>query len=105
LRGADLTSSNRVVGTTSFPCMLYNISDHKVKPISNFMTAVRAADRLEKDLGLEITQVNTPGNNHSTTMETVAENGGTHAEPGSGCSAATRPTHSTRNRSSQRSST
>ncbi|MDA4137146.1 MAG: alanine racemase [Thaumarchaeota archaeon] len=74
----------RVVGTTSFPCMLYNIAAHEVRPISNFMTAVRAARTLEEELGIEITQVNAPGNNHTTTMKTVAENGGTHAEPGSG---------------------
>ena len=74
----------RVVGTTSFPCLLYNIAANEVRPISNFMTAVRAAKRLESELGLEIKQINTPGNNHTTTMKTVAENGGTHAEPGSG---------------------
>ncbi|MDA4113211.1 MAG: alanine racemase [Thaumarchaeota archaeon] len=74
----------RVVGTTSFPCMLYDIAAHEVRPIPNFMTAVRTAEQLEKELGIEITQINTPGNNHTTTMKTVAENGGTHAEPGSG---------------------
>jgi predicted amino acid racemase len=74
----------RVVGTTSFPCMLYDIAAGKVRPISNFLTVVRAAKRLKDELGIEITQINTPGNNHTTTMKTVAENGGTHAEPGSG---------------------
>jgi predicted amino acid racemase len=74
----------RVVGTTSFPCMLYNIAAHEVRPIPNFTTVVQAAKRLERELGIEITQINTPGNNHTTTMKTVAENGGTHAEPGSG---------------------
>jgi hypothetical protein len=74
----------RVVGTTSFPCMLYDLALNKVRPIANFHTAVRAAERLREELGLEISQINTPGNNHTSTMRIVAENGGTHAEPGSG---------------------
>lgn len=76
----------RVVGTTSFPCMLYNLASGRVEPISNFHTAVRGARRLERELGLEITQINVPGTNHAANMKTIAENGGTHAEPGNGVS-------------------
>ena len=75
-----------VIGTTSFPCMLYNLGSGKVEPISNFHTAVRGAKRLERELGLEITQVNVPGTNHAANMKTISENGGTHAEPGNGVS-------------------
>lgn len=76
----------KVVGTTSFPCLLYNLATRKVEPISNFHTAVRAARKLEKDLGLEITQINVPGTNHAANMKVIAQNGGTHAEPGNGVS-------------------
>ncbi len=76
----------KVVGTTSFPCLLYNLATRKVEPISNFHTVVRAGERLEKELGLEITQINVPGTNHASNMRVIAENGGTHAEPGNGVS-------------------
>jgi len=74
----------KVVGTTSFPCLLYDLAIRRVRPIANFLTAVRAARHLHEELGIEISQINVPGNNHSSTMKTIAENGGTHAEPGSG---------------------
>ncbi len=76
----------KVIGTTSFPCLLYNLATSRVEPISNFHTAVRAARRLERELGLEISQVNVPGTNHASNMKVIAENGGTHAEPGNGVS-------------------
>lgn len=76
----------KVVGTTSFPCLLYNLATRKVEPISNFHTVVRAGERLEKELGLKITQINVPGTNHASNMKVIAENGGTHAEPGNGVS-------------------
>lgn len=75
-----------VVGTTSFPCLLFNLATGKVEPIPNFHTAVRGAKTLERELGIEVTQVNVPGTNHAANMKTIAENGGTHAEPGNGVS-------------------
>jgi len=78
----------RVVGTTSFPCMMYDVGLKRVRPISNFHTAVRAAKRLQSELGIEITQVNVPAHSHASTMKIIAENGGTHGEPGTGVSGA-----------------
>jgi predicted amino acid racemase len=78
----------KVVGVTSFPCLLYDVGLHKVRPISNFHTVVNAAKTLKETLGQEITQINLPGNNHTSTMKTIAEGGGTHAEPGTGVSGA-----------------
>ena len=82
---AQLTSV-KVVGTTSFPCLMYDLGQHKVRPISNFYTAVRAAGRLQSELGLEVKQINVPGHSEAATMEIIAKNGGTHGEPGSGVS-------------------
>jgi predicted amino acid racemase len=78
----------RVVGTTNFPCSLFDLGVRKVRPMPNFHTAVRAAKLLQQELGTEIKQINVPGNNHTTTMKMSAENGGTHVEPGSGMLAA-----------------
>jgi predicted amino acid racemase len=78
----------RVVGTTSFPCMLYDVGKRKIVVVPNFETAVRAARTLESQLGMEITQINTPGNNNLSAMKIIAENGGTHGEPGVGVSGA-----------------
>ena len=76
----------RIVGTTSFPCLLYDLGTKQVRPISNFHTVIRIAKRLKQELGLNITQTNVPGNDHASTMKIIAENGGTHAEPGNGVS-------------------
>ncbi len=78
--------SVKVVGTTSFPCLMYDLGARKVRPISNFHSAVRAAEKLRTELGLEITQINVPGHSEASTMEIIAKNGGTHGEPGSGVS-------------------
>jgi predicted amino acid racemase len=47
---------------------------------------VRVAKQLKEELGLNISQINVPGNDHASTMKIIAENGGTHAEPGNGVS-------------------
>jgi predicted amino acid racemase len=78
----------KVVGTTSFPCLLYSLATRKVEPISNFHTVVRVAERLQKELGIEVSQINAPGNNYASNMKLIAENGGTQAEPGNGVSGA-----------------
>ncbi|MFI5420915.1 MAG: alanine racemase, partial [Nitrososphaerales archaeon] len=78
--------SVKVVGTTSFPCLMYDLGERKVRPISNFHSAVRAAEELRTKLGLEITQINVPGHSEASTMKIIAKNGGTHGEPGSGVS-------------------
>lgn len=75
----------RVVGTVSFPCIRYNrTKDDVVEPTPNFGTIVRAARRLRDELGVEIKQINAPGNTSAWTMKMIADNGGTHAEPGHG---------------------
>jgi predicted amino acid racemase len=70
-----------VVGVTTYPSMRYNLSTRRVEPTPNFETLVRCAARL-RDAGFEIEQVNAAGLSSTTTMQTLADNGATHAEPG-----------------------
>jgi predicted amino acid racemase len=77
----------RVVGVTSFPCVRYNFgeggrSDPEANP--NLETITRVADRLRLQLGVEISQVNAPGNTAVETMKLLADAGATHVEPGHG---------------------
>ena len=74
----------RLVGVTAFPCVRYNRgSDDPADLTPNFYTILRAADTLRR-LGLEVKQINAPGNTSSITMPMLAENGATHVEPGHG---------------------
>jgi predicted amino acid racemase len=77
----------RVVGVTSFPCVRYNFGEsERAKPEANpnLATVARVAQALRDELGLEITQLNTPGNTAVETLPLLAEGGATHVEPGHG---------------------
>ena len=74
----------RIVGVTAFPCVSYN--SKKADPVQatpNFYTIKEAADLL-RGLGVEVTQINAPGNTASDTMPLLASMGATHVEPGHG---------------------
>jgi predicted amino acid racemase len=71
-----------ITGVTAFPCVTYNESSaEKVELTSNIKSIHKAARILEK-MGLNINQINTPGNTASSTMKLLKENGATHVEPG-----------------------
>jgi predicted amino acid racemase len=74
----------RVVGVTSFPTLLLDPECHSVYLTPNMETIVLAAERLRRELGLEITQINAPGTTSSQTMAMLAAAGATHVEPGHG---------------------
>jgi len=76
----------KVVGVTSFPCMAYYMGSNTIELTPNFHTIVESAEKLERELGIDIKQINIPANCTSATMKKIAENGGTHAEPGIGVS-------------------
>lgn len=80
-RAVDAIPGLRVVGVTTFPCLLANAETRTVGPTNNFDTLRRAADRL-RGAGFEISQVNAPGTTSARTMETLARGGATHVEPG-----------------------
>jgi predicted amino acid racemase len=77
----------RIVGVTSFPCVRYNFGEagHS-EPVANpnLATVARVAQKLRDELGLEITQLNTPGNTSIETLPLLAAGGSTHVEPGHG---------------------
>ena len=80
-REVDAIPGLRVVGVTTFPCLLANAATRSIDPTHNFDTLRRAADRL-RAAGFEISQVNAPGTTSAKTMQTLARGGATHVEPG-----------------------
>src|SRR5215212_5669592 len=85
----------RLVGVTAFPCVRYNRgADDPADLTPNFYTILRAADTLRR-LGIQVKQINAPGNTSSITMPMLAENGATHVEPGHGLLGTT-PNHAFR---------
>jgi predicted amino acid racemase len=72
----------RIVGVTTFPALAYSEAAKPV-PTPNFATLLRARDMLE-ELGIEVRQVNAPGNTSTYTLRTQSELGATHVEPGHG---------------------
>jgi predicted amino acid racemase len=74
----------KISGVTSFPCIRYNpTSQIPVEITENFRTIIKAADKLRK-MGIDITQVNAPGNTSSETFPLLSSFGATHVEPGHG---------------------
>jgi predicted amino acid racemase len=74
----------RVVGVTSFPCVRYNHRpDEKPDVTPNLHTILRAAATL-RELGIEVKQINAPGNTSAMIMPLLAQYGATHVEPGHG---------------------
>jgi predicted amino acid racemase len=72
----------RLVGVTSFPCVSYNHrADEKSEATPNMHTIKRAAETL-RSLGVEVKQINAPGNTSTLTMQLAANLGATHVEPG-----------------------
>jgi predicted amino acid racemase len=75
----------KLIGVTSFPCVRYNPlpSDPRAEATPNLHTILRAAATL-RDIGVEVTQINAPGNTSSLTISMLAQHGATHVEPGHG---------------------
>lgn len=74
----------RLVGVTSFPCVSYNHHPGETFNVTpNMQTILRAAATL-RELGIEVRQINAPGNTSSIVMPLLKEHGATHVEPGHG---------------------
>jgi len=74
----------RVVGVTSFPTLLFDPQKREIHLTPNMETLRLAADRVRREVGLKITQVNAPGTTSAETMQLLAHAGATHVEPGHG---------------------
>lgn len=73
----------RMVGTTGFPTIDFDVSANTLKALPNLSTVVDSARRIQDELGVEMSQINCPGNSSCASMELIAVHGGTDAEPGS----------------------
>lgn len=80
-----------VEGVTSFPAILYQENKKQFETTENMNTILEAKKILE-NLGISISQVNTPSATCCRTIPLLKKNGGTHGEPGHGLSGTT-PAH------------
>ena len=82
----------QITGVTSFPVMSYDFTGtNEVAFNPNMQTITTAAARLQSELGIEITQINAPGNTSTSTLAMLREGGATQVEPGHGLTATTPP--------------
>jgi predicted amino acid racemase len=72
----------RIDGVTTFPALAYSEAAEP-QPTPNFDTLLKAREMLT-GLGLDVRQVNAPGNTSTYTLATQASLGATHVEPGHG---------------------
>ena len=72
----------RIAGVTSFPCLQLDEFDHTLKPTQNFYTILQAAQILHQRLGVEVEQINAPGNTCVESIPLLSKMGATHGEPG-----------------------
>lgn len=71
-----------IAGVTSFPALAYNQDGKEPVATQNLFSLIAAQEILRKE-GVEIWQVNAPGNTACNTMGFLAKHGVTHVEPGS----------------------
>ncbi len=81
----------KIVGVTSFPCLLFNEPKKELYLTPNMETIVEAAALLGKK-GFQITQINAPGTTSTAALDMLAKSGATHVEPGHGMTGTT-PLH------------
>jgi predicted amino acid racemase len=72
----------RLVGVTSFPCLVWDEAAAAVVAAPNLGTVVHARAAL-RDAGFEVTVLNAPGISCVASFPLAAEAGATHVEPGS----------------------
>ncbi len=74
----------KLAGVTSFPCFLYNEKNQEIESTNNINTLKKAQQIIEGITGYKLTQINTPSVTCCSSIKLIAENGGTHGEPGHG---------------------
>jgi predicted amino acid racemase len=72
----------RIDGVTTFPALAYDTSAQP-RATPNFHTLIKAAEILQ-GLGVDVRQINAPGNTSVHTLDLQASLGATHVEPGHG---------------------
>jgi len=71
----------KVVGVTSFPCLIMDETAREPRPTPNVSTMLQAASIL-RDAGVEVTQINGPSMTCASTMALLKSLGISHGEPG-----------------------
>ena len=81
-REIQAMSGVRIDGVTTFPALAYDVRAQP-RATPNFTTLISAAQTLQR-LGIDVRQVNAPGNTSVHTLDLQATLGATHVEPGHG---------------------
>jgi len=87
----DALPNVKIVGVTSFPCLLFDEEKKKLHVTPNMDTIIESSEVLGRD-GFEIKQVNAPGTTSTVALDILARKGATHVEPGHGMTGTT-PLH------------
>jgi predicted amino acid racemase len=87
----DKVQGARFAGITTFPALLFDAANRKVKPTPNLETLRRASQTLAR-AGRGRIEINAPGTTSSVTLRALAEAGATQVEPGHGLTGTT-PLH------------
>ena len=72
----------RMVGVTGFPTIGYDFATRSLNVLPNLETIIEAAERVRDSLDIEMPQINCPGTSSCSSIDLIAEHGGTDAEPG-----------------------
>jgi predicted amino acid racemase len=75
-----------IAGVSTFPALAYNKDGAEPVATPNLRALIDGRDLLD-GLGIQIWQINAPGNTACNTMSYLAQNGVTHVEPGSALTA------------------
>lgn len=79
----------KVAGIASFPCFIYKEDTNKIEATNNIKT-IKKANKIIKDrFKIEIEQLNMPSVTCCESVKLIAQNGGTHGEPGHGLTGTT----------------
>lgn len=71
----------RIVGVTSFPCLLYNEQTDNIEPTKNMITLKKAKEIL-MGMGIQVTHINAPSVTSVSSIPLLNKMGVTHGEPG-----------------------
>lgn len=71
-------------GLTSFPCFLVDKDLEVIKETHNAITLIQSQRLLEDRLNIKLNQINMPSATCVSSVQRIAEMGGTHGEPGHG---------------------
>lgn len=72
----------RIVGCTVFPCLLFNSETKMVEKTPNADTLLRSVNILQKELDIQILQINGPSATSANSIPLLKQLGVTHGEPG-----------------------